>query len=182
VVISVKAGTNIKGNNMRKENILVVVIICIAIAGFIAFNALKSGEQAGLIQEDRKEDSAIDWQAYTKGMELAVTKDQPIFLYFHAEWCTYCQKLKKTTFKDEAVLQYLQAHFVSISVDTDKEKTLTDQWKVKGLPTLWFLRSDNSKISNIPGYVDEKQFLRILKYVHTKSYDKMSFHEFVKTI
>lgn len=166
---------------MRKENILIVAIVCIAIGSAIAFFGFKSGGQTGL-EPGEADAPAIAWQDYNQGMELASTKEQPVFLYFHADWCTYCRKLKKTTFKDEAVLSYLRDNFVSISVDTDKETELASQWKVKGLPTLWFLRSDNSKISSLPGYVDAKQFLRILKYIHTKSYDKMSFHEFLKTI
>ena len=56
------------------------------------------------------------------------------------------------------------------------------QWNVKGLPTMWFLKSDRSKISSIPGYVDKKQFLHILKYIHTQSYEKMNFQQFMKTI
>ena len=115
-------------------------------------------------------------------MELAKSQNKHIFLYFHADWCTYCRKLKKTTFRNEAVLTYLKDNFISILVDTEKKKELTTQWKVRGLPTLWFLNPDNSKITSIPGFVNEKQFLRILKYIHTENYDKISFQKFVKTL
>jgi thioredoxin-related protein len=67
-------------------------------------------------------------------------------------------------------------------VDTDKDQERANQWKVKGLPTLWFLKSDHSKITSIPGYIDAEQFLNALKYIHTASYDKMSFQDFIKTI
>jgi thioredoxin-related protein len=126
--------------------------------------------------------STIDWQGYAQGMELAKIEKKPIFLYFYADWCTYCKKLKKTTFKNKAVLNYLKNNFISITVDTDKKQELATQWSVRGLPTLWFLKPDNSKISSIPGYIDAKQFLHILKYIHTASYDKMNFQEFVKTL
>ena len=109
-------------------------------------------------------------------------QDKPVFLYFHADWCTYCTKLKKTTFADKDVLNYLNDNFISIAIDTEKEKEFASQWGVKGLPTLWFLKSDSSKISNLPGYVGPDQFLAILKYISTQSYEKMSFAEFVKTI
>ena len=105
-----------------------------------------------------------------------------MFLYFHADWCTYCTKLKKTTFSDKDVLNYLNDNFISIAIDTEKEKEFASQWGIKGLPTLWFLESDSSKISNLPGYVGPEQFLTILKYISTQSYEKMSFAEFIKTI
>jgi len=171
---------------MKKENLLVVAIICIAFAGFMVYNNSKQENQTDSIQEEgvaqASETSNIDWQGYAQGMELAKTGNKNIFLYFHADWCTYCTKLKKTTFRNKAVLNYLKDNFISIAVDTDKKKELAAQWSVRGLPTLWFLKPDNSKISSIPGYIDAKQFLHILKYIHTASYDKMSFQEFIKTL
>lgn len=171
---------------MKKENILVVVIICIAVASVMIYNNSKSGKQTDVISGKGSVQSSdvltIDWQGYTQGMELAKTENKHIFLYFYADWCTYCTKLKKTTFQNEAVLTYLKDNFISISVDTDKKKELATQWSVRGLPTLWFLKPDNSKINSIPGFVDAEQLLHILKYIHTVSYDKMSFNEFVKTI
>ncbi|MCP3875761.1 MAG: thioredoxin family protein [Desulfobacteraceae bacterium] len=129
-----------------------------------------------------KGDSAIDWKDYKQGIVLSESEGKHIFLYFHADWCTYCKKLKQTTFKDKKVLSYLKENFISISVDTDINKEVANQWKVKGLPTLWFLKPDNSKISHLPGYVDAKQFLSILKYIQSKSYDKKTFQEYMETI
>lgn len=183
---------------MKKENILVVAIICIAIVGTLIYFNLKpdnnanansnfvAHQVAGTIEQKQiltaSKTSGIDWQFYSKGIDIAKTQDKPVFLYFHADWCTYCTKLKKTTFADKNVLNYLNDNFISIAIDTEKEKAFASKWEVKGLPTLWFLKSDSSKISNLPGYVGPDQFLAILKYIRTQSYEKMSFAEFVKTI
>jgi len=69
---------------------------------------------------------------------------------------------------------------VSIQVDTDKNKALAEEWRVKGLPTLWFLEPDGTRISSIPGYMDATQLLQILKFIHTRSYETMDFQEFIK--
>ena len=171
---------------MKKESLLVIALICIAVIGVVIYNNSKSGKQADLIQGkgsgQTSDASKIDWQGYAQGMELAKSQNKHVFLYFHADWCTYCKKLKKTTFQDKGVLKYLKDNFISIEVDTDKNQELAIQWKVKGLPNLWFLKPDNSKINNIPGFIDAKQFLNILKYIHTASYDKMNFQDFIKTI
>ena len=171
---------------MKKENILVAVIICIAVAGVMMYINLNPKQPVAVIQDKMpgpiSATSDIDWQEYVQGMELAKTENKPIFLYFYADWCTYWTKLKKTTFRNEAVLAYLKDNFISILVDTDKKQELATQWSVRGLPTLWFLKPDNSKINSIPGFVDAKQLLHILKYIHTESYDKMNFQEFAKTL
>ena len=172
---------------MRKENVLIVVIICVAVASVMMYKNSRSAKKTSVIpvQESSLDKGlstvAIDWLDYEQGMAQAKAAGKHIFLYFHADWCTYCVKLKKTTFKNKEVVSYLRDNFISISVDTDKKKKLSTQWGVKGLPTLWFLKPDNSKISSIPGYVDKKQLLDVLKYIHTQSYDKLSFNEFVKT-
>ncbi len=184
---------------MKKENVLVVALIIIALGGIYVFNTLNSrgqaaseapplssvtlakdpGVSAGGTASD-KLSSGIEWKDYTPGMALARKENKSIFLYFHAPWCTYCTKLKKTTFKDEQVLAYLKENFISIQVNTDENKPLANKWRVKGLPTLWFLESTGNKINSMPGYIDAGQLLQVLKYIHTKSYATMEFHEFVK--
>jgi len=190
---------------MKKENILVVAIICIVIAGAVVYmksnspNHVNAGVNAEVNTETNAglkdnndaiehntnltavKSSNIDWKPYTQGLNLAKAEKKPVFLYFHADWCKYCTKLKKTTFVDKDVFNYLNNNFISIKIDTEKEKDLAMQWGIKGLPNLWFLKADNSKISNIPGYVGPDQFLNILKYIRTQSYDKMSFSDFLKS-
>ncbi len=178
---------------MKKENVLVVVLIVLAIAGGIIYNRSKSPGQAlqaataskTSVQTEEKTNLAakgtgIGWQDYTPGMAMAAKGSKSIFLYFHAPWCTYCTKLKKTTFKDKKNLAYLENNFISIQVNTDKNQVLSNEWKVKGLPTLWFLEPDGTKVNSIPGYLDAAQLLLVLKYIHTKSYDTMSFQDFMK--
>jgi thiol:disulfide interchange protein len=192
---------------MRKENVLVGAIVCIAAIGFIIYHndrssnnmyldsgnvrfnngngmAAQNREAADLNDEFVKSghNTGIVWHGYSRGMALAKRQDKPVFLYFYADWCTYCRKLKSTTFKDETVINNLGDNFISIAVDTDKNRVLAKQWGVNGLPTMWFIEEDGSKIDSIPGYVDGKHFLYILKYISTKSYERISFHEFIKTL
>ncbi len=178
---------------MKKENILVVAIVCIAIVvtAFYMKSKPKNIANAGVqknvdeIVERKKsltaaKGSSIDWQPYKEGLALAKVQNKPVFLYFHADWCRYCQMLKQTTFVDKTVLNYLSDNFISITIDTEKEKDLSLEWGIKGLPNLWFLKADNSKISNYPGYAGPEQFINVLKYIRTESYEKMSFSDFLK--
>ncbi|MBA3010921.1 MAG: thioredoxin fold domain-containing protein [Proteobacteria bacterium] len=171
---------------MKKENVLVIALIGLVVAGIFFYNRSKAPEPviaAAVLQESDPleiKDSGIAWKDYTPGMAIAGKGNKPVFLYFHAPWCTYCTKLKQTTFKDKQVLAYLEKNFISIQVDTDQNQELGREWKVKGLPTMWFLEPDGKKINSIPGYLDAPQLLLILKYIQTKSYTKMEFQEFMK--
>ena len=180
---------------MKKENLLVVVLLALAIAGgglYLKSKLTKPDIQAAVLSESVSSDvptlastgedtgESIAWKDYTPGMAMAANKEKPIFLYFHASWCGYCTKLKETTFKDQRILAYLENNFVSVQVDTDQHQALSNEWKVKGLPTMWFLESDGTKINSIPGYLDASQLLLILRYIHTKSYNTMEFQDFMK--
>ncbi len=169
---------------MKKENALVIALICIVFAGVMIHNHIKEG---GAGETALKKTSAqalkeagIQWKEYTEGMKLAKSGNKPVFLYFHAEWCAYCKKMEATTFKDEKISAYLNENFVSISIDTDKDTEISTQWKVRGLPTIWFLKPDGTKLDNLPGYVDEDYLLKVLTFIHSGTYEKMSFNQFLE--
>lgn len=185
---------------MKKEQMLVVILVVMGLAGVYWFVGTPLGNRPAQESEnagtqsvtetvtDRITDSenpgkalpGIDWNDYTPGLARAKNQGKSVFLYFYAQWCTYCTKLKQTTFMDKKVQAYLDEHFVSISVDADQNQTLSQTWQVTGLPTMWFLTPEGDRISNLPGYVDGSQLLKILKYIRTESYLTMSFQDFVK--
>ena len=154
---------------MKAKNILVLVLISIAITSIIIYknkNFYKDFSDSKISVKDN--DSGIEWQDYKKGMKLAKlieNQNKRIFLYFYADWCQYCLKLNETTFKEQAILDYLKENFISILIDTDKEKKLVKDWQVRGLPTMYFLKSDGTSLKTIRGYIGSKKFLKTLQEV-----------------
>ena len=123
--------------------------------------------------------ASIGWKGYDKGLALAKKEGKKVMLHFWAEWCGYCKKMEKETFQEKEVIAYLNDYYIPIKVNSDIEQQLAANYFVRGLPTTWFLTKKGEKISNLPGYVPADMFLPILKFVHTDSYEKMSFKEFL---
>jgi thioredoxin-related protein len=121
----------------------------------------------------------VKWLNYSDGTVLAKQDGKKIFLNFHADWCAYCKKMDKVTFRNKAVLDYLDENFVSISVDADKEKELVKKFGVSGLPSNWFIETNGEPVTYLPGYLGPEQLLSILKYINTDSYKSMRYQEFV---
>ena len=92
-----------------------------------------------------------------------------------------CRKMEAESFANSVIIRFMNDHFVTARVDVDKEKKIASTYFVRGLPTSWFLESDGSKITNIPGYADQEIFLIFLKYIDSESYKKMSFRDFMKS-
>ncbi len=184
---------------MKKENILVAVLLVMALlgTGFYLHDKLgkthnnvaggssldgntlhTSGVQlsGGQTPDERQ----IVWKEYADGLDLSREQGKPVFLYFYTDWCTYCRKLKKTSFKDPTIISYLNENFINIAIDKDVQEIIANSYKVKGVPTLWFLEPGGKMIKYVPGYVEKDRLLLILKYIHSQSYQELSFHEFVR--
>lgn len=122
---------------------------------------------------------SILWHSYETGMALGKKENKKVFLHFWAEWCDSCKKMAKETFTDTAVIAYLNKHFISIKVNSDKEKAVVSEYNVRGLPDNWFIAEQNKIIGNQPGYIPPDKLLPLLRYIYTNSYQKMSYRKFL---
>ncbi len=154
---------------MRLNKIISIAAVVMMI--FLTSN-LTSGAEKGL-----------KWFSYKEGENLLKKESKKGYIKFHADWCRYCIKMDKETFSDAKVISYLTKNFIPIKVDADTEKEIRDAYRVAGLPYSCFIDEKEKKmeiISCIPGYIDKKNFMDILKYINTDSYKKMDFNEFRK--
>ncbi len=102
-----------------------------------------------------------------------------VFLHFRTNWCRYCAKMDQSTFKDKAVIQFLNEHFVSIKVDGDKEKNIVTAYKVPGFPDSRFLDAKGQEIHRLPGFIEPVTFHFFLEYIQTDNYltmDPMQYY------
>ncbi len=123
--------------------------------------------------------SRINWLNFEEAEKFR-NGDRKFFIYFYADWCTYCHKLKKKTFSEAEIIDFINTHFIPVAVDTDKEKRLASRFGVRSLPDLRFLTPEGEDLARWPGYIEKDHLLLMLKYIHTESYDKMTFMEFVR--
>ncbi len=148
-----------------KAIILLAAIICF----FTYFSPETDASEGG-----------INWYSYEEGMAAGKKMNKKVFLVFHADWCRYCKIMEKETFQDPAVIAYLNRNFISVSVNSDKEKNIAVKFNVRGLPSTWFISENGDRIGNRPGYISAKEMINILKYLGTDSYQNMTFKAFMK--
>ena len=122
----------------------------------------------------------IKWYAYEEGMALGKDEHKKVFLYFWTEWCPNCKKMEKKTFQDASVIAYLNKNFISIRVNSDKERDIAAIYGVRGVPDNWFIAENSEPITNQPGYIPVKMFLPLLKFIRTENYKEMTFSKFLK--
>ena len=123
--------------------------------------------------------ATIQWHQYDEGITLGKKENKKVFLFFWAEWCKFCEKMEKETLNEPQIVSYLKENFITVKVNSDTEQSIANKYFVQGLPTAWFVGEQGEKISNLPGYVSSEMFLPILRYIHSDSYKKLSFNEFL---
>ena len=122
----------------------------------------------------------IKWHAYKEGLALAKQEGKKIFVHFYADWCAYCKKMENETLKNSAVIDYLNQNFIPVRVNSDKDRDLAHNYYIRGLPSTWFVSETGEKISSLPGYISAEMLLNALEFIHTDSYKKMSFKDFIE--
>jgi len=94
----------------------------------------------------------IPWRAdYDAGVAEARAAGKPVMLYFTADWCEPCKRMKRTTWADPAVRDALAGH-VPIRIDIDKSPAMAKRFGVNSVPRLIILDDAGEPLSIRTGY------------------------------
>lgn len=121
----------------------------------------------------------INWFSYAQAQQNH-KGERKYFIYFYTDQCPACLMLKKSTFMDASVIDYINRNYTPIKVNANKNPKLASQYRIQGVPDLRFLSPEGKDISRWVGYIDSKHLLTLLKYIETDSYLEISYKEFIK--
>jgi thiol-disulfide isomerase/thioredoxin len=110
--------------------------------------------------------AGIPWgSSFEAALRKARASNKPLIVDFWAEWCTWCHRLDRTTYRDPVVVR-LARGFVPVKVDTEgsaQEAAVTMRYDVTSLPTIAFLTPEGRLIQRVNGFQGPGQFPRTLE-------------------
>ena len=115
-----------------------------------------------MASECRSKELNNEAKTYNEAMEMSQTTGKPIFLYFGAKWCGYCQKMKREVLVDDLVNNSLKS-FIILKIDIDKDPELAKKYKVRTIPHYVVTSSKDVIIKQDTGYKPKNEFLNWLK-------------------
>ena len=72
-----------------------------------------------------------------------------------ASWCGPCRKMEKELLHTPTLLKTLDAGFVAVKVDVDKNPKVQQRFKIKAMPTDIVLGPDGKVLARSEGYDSE---------------------------
>jgi thioredoxin-related protein len=136
--------------------------------------------------------AAPDWKPLGEALTDGATQGRIILVDVYTDWCKWCKRMDSEVYADNAVAQYLGNNFIvsklnaessvrhSIDNSQATEREIAQAWGVTGYPATVFLASNGDPITVVPGYIPKERFLHMLEYMHTGSYQTISWEDFLR--
>lgn len=172
--------------------------LCIFFVGCKGENTVSSqafSSGTDMQQETQEELQNIDKKSYA-GLEhifqdtsTIQTNDKFLMLVFGKNNCKYCDKMKQdikeSTKLQSAIKDNFSPYYINISYDKvhnfnlgkeQQVKIMTSQlansiYKIQVTPTTIFGDKNGKTIIEIPGYVEEKDFIKILDFIDSRQWE-----------
>ena len=173
--------------NRRRTGVYILVLVIVL--SFVLASC--SNDQAKSAKKEKEE--KFIWLPYDQALTKSSVENIPTLLFFYSDNCGWCRKMEQENFANKEVQDILIEYFASVRIDSNSsnnvvagaqkmtEKQLsTELYNVTGLPTIWFLDSENQKIANLPGFVPVDTFLDILHYIGEGYYKEHTFPEYLE--
>lgn len=133
-----------------------IAALAVAVAGTQSFMETMVGS-AFRLQSAGEGPPAVEsvrWLSFSEAiLEAAAREGKPVLVDFYADWCAPCRELDRHAFAAPEVVR-LSRRFVMVKVDLTSSdnpvgEALRTRYRVPGVPTILFLRSDGSEIQNL---------------------------------
>lgn len=98
--------------------VLVLPAFCVAFsAKFVATGFSKATESSG-------ESAGINWLDLETASDLNKEDKKFFFIDIYTDWCGWCKKMDQSTFKDSAVVAYMNTHFYAVKMNAESREPI----------------------------------------------------------
>jgi thioredoxin-related protein len=148
--------------------------------------------------------ASITWYTIEQAAELSKKTPKKILVDVYTDWCGWCKKMDATTFKDEAIVNYVNEHFYAVKLNAEQKEDINFNGKVyknqqpgtskspndfakfllngqMGYPTIVFLDENLANLGPIQSFMDAPTFEPVMHYYGDNSYKTMSWDKFKST-
>ena len=99
--------------------------------------------------------------SYKEALVQSKKENKPVFIMLYATWCPHCNAMKSTVFSDQNVKDFMNAKYISVWKDIEKEdgKEIKAHYQTNGLPTFLFIDANETLLYSIKGEMKKEAFI-----------------------
>lgn len=96
----------------------------------------------------------ISWHKWTPEIfQKAKQEKKIILLHLSADWCPYCQKMKKTTWQDQRIIDTINIHFIPVKIQDETDPQLAKKFRSYGRPATIFYDENQTELIRKTGFI-----------------------------
>ncbi len=151
-------------------------------------------------QTHTNEPGGIQWMDFEQAMKLNQTKPKKVFIDVYTGWCGWCKRMDATTFKDSAIVKYMNENYYSVKLDAETKDSIhykdrafgfKTEYKANelavallngqmGYPSYVFLDEQSNLLTPLSGYKTVPELMPVLKFFGTDAYKTTKWEEYIK--
>ncbi len=144
----------------------------------------------------------VNWLTFEEAIEKNKENPKPILVDLYTDWCGWCKKMDKTTYKSDVIVKYINDNYYAVKMDGEGKEDIQFKGKtykyvqegrskyhqlaaaiMKGkmsYPSTAFFNPEEQLIQTVPGYLKEDRFEKILAFFNNNNYKNSSWVDFEK--
>ena len=153
-------------------------------------------------EAQQKKNSDVKWISFEEAVMLNKKNPKPLLIDVYTDWCGWCKKMDKTTYKNNVIVNYINNNFYAVKLDGEGKKDIkykdhTFKFRQQGrtkynefaaallngklsYPTTVFMNEKLELLDRVPGYLDTKLMEKVLTFFATEKYKSTKWEDFVK--
>jgi len=89
----------------------------------------------------------IHWiEDYDAGIGLAKQQNKPVLLAIYKVHNRFCSLMSQNTYNNRDVIEYVQANFIPVLIDVDKQPEIAKRYKANSYPAHYIKRPDSDEL------------------------------------
>jgi thioredoxin-related protein len=145
---------------------------------------------------------AIRWMTISDAEKLSKEHPKKILIDVYTDWCGWCKRLDATTYKDPAVVKFMNENFYAVKLNAESKDKISYQGQEYqfdaskrintvaalflnaqgGYPTTTFLDEKLQVISIIPGYLATDMMQNVLHYFSENHYLTTDWNTYLSSL
>jgi len=110
----------------------------------------------------------LDWEHdYNRALQTAKKEHKMVYLFIGADKCRHCDRFKKETLSNKALIKHMRKEFVLLYMSRDRHK-IPDRFEKYGVPMHYFLTPEGKIIAVVQGGRELEGWYDVLDEVDLK--------------